>query len=62
MFWAGRVFGISANVVLLHSYAVAIESVLYWMSHLQCRVLITHGAVVKVQIGPNVHGKGINQH
>ena len=45
---------VSANALLLHSYAVAIGSVLYWMLHLQCRVLITHGAVVKVQGGLNV--------
>ena len=50
-------FGIAANAMLLHSHAVAIGSVLYWMLHLQCRVLITHGAVVKVQIGLNVHDR-----
>ena len=47
----------SANAVLLHSYAVAIGFVLYWMTHLQCRVLITHGVVVKVQIGLNVRAE-----
>ena len=46
---------VAANAMLLHSHAVAIGSSLYWMLHLQCRVLITHGAVVKVQIGLNVH-------
>ena len=45
----------SVNAVLLHSYIVAIGSILHWMSHLQCRVLITHSAMVKVQIGLNVH-------
>ena len=34
---------------------VAIKSVPYWIAHLQCCVLITHGAVVKVQGGCNVH-------
>ena len=38
----------SANAVLLHSYAVASGSVLHWMSHLHCCVLITHSAVVKI--------------
>ena len=38
----------SANAMLLHSYAVAIGSILHWMSHLQCRVLITHSFVVKM--------------
>ena len=38
----------SANAVLLHSYAIAIGSILHWMSHLQCRVLITHSTVVKM--------------
>ena len=51
---------VSANALLLHSYAVAIGSVLYWMLHLQCRVLITHGAVVKVQISLNVHDRKTN--
>ena len=47
----------SANAILLHSHAIAIGSILYWMAHLQCCVLITHGVVVKVQIGLNVHEK-----
>ena len=34
---------------------LAIKSVPYWIAHLQCCVLITHGAVVKVQGGYNVH-------
>ena len=34
---------------------LAIKSVPYWIAHLQCCVLITHGAVVKVQGGCNVH-------
>ena len=38
----------SANAVLLHSYAVAIGSVLHWMSHLQCCLLITQSALVKM--------------
>ena len=46
---------VSANALLLHSDAVAIKSVPYWIAHLQCCVLITHGAVVKVQGGCNVH-------
>ena len=46
---------VSANALLLHSDAVAIQSVPYWIAHLQCCVLITHGAVVKVQGGCNVH-------
>ena len=37
--------------------AIAIESVLYWISHLQCCVLATHNAVVKVQGGCNWQGK-----
>ena len=37
-----------ANAVLLHSYAIAFVSILHWMLHLQCRVLITHSAVVKM--------------
>ena len=52
-------FGITMSAVLLHSYAIAIGFVLYWMTHLQCRVLITHGTVVKVLMGLNVH---TNQH
>ena len=36
------------NVVLLHMCIVAIDAVLHWMLHLQCHVLITHSAVVKV--------------
>ena len=51
------VFGRTVSAVLLHSQAVAIGSVLCWMLHLQCRVLITHGAVVKVQMGPDVHNR-----
>ena len=38
----------STNAVLLHSHAVAIGSILHWMSHLLCCVLITHSAMVKV--------------
>ena len=38
----------STNAVLLHSYVVAIRSVLHWMSHLQCCVLIMHSAVLKM--------------
>ena len=38
----------SVNAVLLHSHAIAIGSVLHWMSHLQGCVLITHSAVVKM--------------
>ena len=34
---------------------LAIKSVPYWIAHLQCCVLITHGAVVKVQGGYSVH-------
>ena len=52
-------FGITMSAVLLHSCVVAIGFVLYWMTHLQFRVLITHGAVVKVLMGLNVHR---NQH
>ena len=37
-----------ANAVLLHLCIVAIDAVLHWMSHLQCRVLITHSVMVKV--------------
>ena len=37
-----------ANAVLLHLCAIAIGFVLHWMSHLQCCVLITHSAVVKM--------------
>ena len=48
-----------ANAMLLHSHAIAIGFVLYWMAHLQCHVLITHGVVVKVQIDLNVR---TNQH
>ena len=47
----------SANAVLLHSYAVAIDAVLHWMLHLRCCVLATHSVVVKVQSGQNVQGK-----
>ena len=38
----------STNAVLLHSYTVATGSILHWMSHLQCGVLITHSTVVKM--------------
>ena len=38
----------SANVVMLHSYAIAIGSILQWMPHLQCYVLIMHSAMVKM--------------
>ena len=38
----------SANALLLHSYAVAIGSVLHWMSHLQCCVLNMQSAMVKM--------------
>ena len=38
----------SANAVFLHSYATAIGSVLHWMAHLQCYVLITHSTVVNM--------------
>ena len=48
---------VSANAMLLHSDAVTIGSILYWISHLQCCVLATHSAVVKVQDGCNVQGK-----
>ena len=48
---------VSVSARLLHSHIVAIGFVLYWMSRLQCCVLITHGAVVKVQIGLNVHDR-----
>ena len=48
---------LSVNAMLLHSCAVAIGFVLHWMSHLQCRVLITHSIVLKVQVGLNVHAK-----
>ena len=43
------------NARLLHSLVIAIEFVLHWMSHLQCCVLITHSAVVKVRNDCNVH-------
>ena len=36
------------NTALLHSCAIAIGSVLHWMSHLQCCVLIMHSTMVKV--------------
>ena len=38
----------SANAMLLPSYAIAIGSVLHWMLHLQCCVLIMHSAMVKM--------------
>ena len=48
---------LSVNVGVLHSCAVAIGSIMHWISHLQCCVLITHSTVVKVRIGLNVHAE-----